>query len=1012
MAQPNYRVKQKSASGKFKFVSFSERISLVNVDVFHPVGGRKDKLENLLGECFLQDGLHRWRDLDRSAAFAEWFPLIAKWTQSYPLVVLHQNDILSEIIKALRDDAVSIVKANKRKKIIHEADEDAEQETEEIECTQEDFRRESGKKLCSIALFDLLPRLARDTRADGCVSKRIEEVLAVLVLQVQRNASHPERLEAVVKCIAFLFKFLERRLVEIASTVVSLHREVLGHEKDYVRHFVAEACAFLLRKQKCASDVGEVFSTLFDLLEKKEQSESSDNGEELQNGIAHIIYQTSIGAKTHLHSRAKIVMEELLRVSATRVEPRVGECIAEAMELIAEHTRADTIVPIWELLLGHVHSISERISAATLSQFDRVVFSLLKLLSSFRGGARIGKVATECCEKCSQVLVACKSVCKEKPEDQAHDDMSLVAEYAVALLQSCSAAEGFLLEWMKTLPYLVSAKTYFDIHLTLCGGRYRDTYGGNGLWQVLVSRTLEWFVGKAEKEERTAQKKGKKKRSRVIGPAAAKVGLSTLQNLALDGICRVMSSDEWTRSVASRDSSESCGTKLMQLLLETAMTEADKAINSATTKQTLFLLIQATRLLIQEGCVFGGKRVQCATNWRSVMEKVKRSILPSCAEGQAHSRILLAEIWHLELSLKSLLSSEVQATPSFTYRQALQTAIQLVSDYSTSPSLLDVASKILTAASANERDRAEADVSLHRKCVADLSPNLSHPSLALRSSTVSFLFNLLQPCFSHNEKAFLSKAVGSEANFLRMCVRLVTLPLSISSCSEFAGILGKIQVTFDLIDSSDSGSIAGVCLNVMFPHVLCGLFWRRFRPLWLHAWKCVEVYSKSKFHPLWKCAWSLFTRSWIEYKRFGRRLDTTEDKEDTNTGIRFHQLVRNEDVRWGADTYSTNLLDFGSQLLLALSPLASQVETRSRAFVPFFLDIVHHDYHPLYEAAPLRSDESRVLRSPIVKRLKEILAIFESFRNPKSLFKSEAAYSALESLLSRTDPDVQVFLKP
>ena len=266
----------KHHANRFRFAGFREQISKVDINVFLPPakgassasssssGGRRvDEVSTRQaspseGATFFSEALVRWRDHDTSIPYATAYSELIKLCQSLPIELLNRDKIIDTILAHLGIEP----------------------------------RTPSYK-----ALLNLLAHLARDLRSE--FYPRLFDVLDFLVQRLLDPAD-PALLEAVFTTMSYLFKFLQRQLVEDIEKVVDWYRALVGHWKDYVRSFAAESAAFLLRKvppTRTPAVITKVFGLVADI--------ATENA---ANGVAALLFETLRGSKGVFFSGAAALL--------------------------------------------------------------------------------------------------------------------------------------------------------------------------------------------------------------------------------------------------------------------------------------------------------------------------------------------------------------------------------------------------------------------------------------------------------------------------------------------------------------------------------------------------------------------------------------------------------------------------------------------------------------------------------------------------------------------------------
>lgn len=152
----------------FKFVSFTERISKLRIDVVHKIEQRSEIPED--SDTFFQQGLAKWTELNCSLDFQSFYKEVNGLVKSLSLLVYHQKDIVEILLRYLR----------------------------------------KNDTLALDALLELCVELSRDLQGD--FSQFFVQFLKVIAGHL--DTKDAQKIEDCFKTLAYLFKFQWRYLVK------------------------------------------------------------------------------------------------------------------------------------------------------------------------------------------------------------------------------------------------------------------------------------------------------------------------------------------------------------------------------------------------------------------------------------------------------------------------------------------------------------------------------------------------------------------------------------------------------------------------------------------------------------------------------------------------------------------------------------------------------------------------------------------------------------------------------
>lgn len=286
------------AENTFRFQSFSERLSNINIDVIHRVGPHR-RLTPFESETFVEEALNKWSELNCTDDFDKLRHDIGPEIHTLPQIVLRKDALL---------DIVKTQLGNLENKALD-------------------------------AVLDITVALARDLQYDFYPS--FPEVFRLVCAHL--DTRDPEMLERIFVCLSYLFKFLWRYMVRDIDLIFKLYVPLLGsQQKKYVRDFAAESFAFLIRK---VADKEKLVDMMLTHLEAHPQS---------TDGIGRLLFEAVKGVKGQTHSCMAVVLPLALNrldgsVCSTAV---VCQALRQTLVALAEHlaSHAENSSGVWKCL--------------------------------------------------------------------------------------------------------------------------------------------------------------------------------------------------------------------------------------------------------------------------------------------------------------------------------------------------------------------------------------------------------------------------------------------------------------------------------------------------------------------------------------------------------------------------------------------------------------------------------------------------------------------------------------
>ncbi|CAN7995062.1 unnamed protein product, partial [Ixodes hexagonus] len=227
------------------------------------------------------------------------------------------------------------------------------------------------------AVLELTVALARDLQRDFYVY--FPDILRLVCGHLATQDT--DILERLFVCLAYLFKFLWRYMVEDIDAVFGLYVPLLGsQQKKYVRDFASESFAFLLRK---VPDKQKLLDMMLTQLETNPQ---------YADGIGRLLYEAVKGVKGQTHSCLAAVLSPALR----RLDGSVGsvelsrQVLCTALGSLAGHLcgqPASSSAPVWQCLLDAVEKSVGQVAGGGDSTLLESLGATVRVWMDFRGGA-------------------------------------------------------------------------------------------------------------------------------------------------------------------------------------------------------------------------------------------------------------------------------------------------------------------------------------------------------------------------------------------------------------------------------------------------------------------------------------------------------------------------------------------------------------------------------------------------------------------------------------------------
>ncbi|KIW63105.1 hypothetical protein PV04_09981 [Phialophora macrospora] len=338
--------KQTTSTNLHRYESFTKRIARLKIDPVHTVERRKptDGDADIL-QSFFRTALEEWAELNLSQTFTSFLNKASPLSETLPQLLHHADaifDLLAEHI-------------------------------------------EKNEELALEPLLSLLAHLAHDL---GQGFNRYFSRTVELVARVAAAQDKADVIEWCFTCLAWMFKYLAKLLVQDLRPLLDIMTPYLSSKKDYIVRFSAESLAFLLRKAAVLYQKkrGPLSLAVKHLLEALPQDIESPPYSPYQLGVLSLCVDSARGLDGQLHSCSASLVRCLLD-TALAVDNRhqVQSTVEGVIIGLIHETDNSAFRPVFEVVLEVIRH------CATSNDASQVSFSLrlLIVLLGTRKGSRI-----------------------------------------------------------------------------------------------------------------------------------------------------------------------------------------------------------------------------------------------------------------------------------------------------------------------------------------------------------------------------------------------------------------------------------------------------------------------------------------------------------------------------------------------------------------------------------------------------------------------------------------------
>ncbi|KAH6600372.1 hypothetical protein BASA50_002383 [Batrachochytrium salamandrivorans] len=342
------QVKQLNVSGgtnRFKFQSFNDRIRHIKIEAIHRVVKVSDADEDV--ESFFKDTLLQMVDLNCTTHFTQFQRDINQYAGSLMQILYHKERIVEIIVEhlAIRDS------------------------------------------LAIQPILSLVTALAKDLQEEFYPHF---PTVFISIISLVKASTHPDVLEAVFNNVAFLFRYLSKKLLPDIEATFSLMIPVLRHPKLYVRSFAAESFGFLLRKIKENDRQVVVFSFIMDTL-------LENNLREYLESVSLVFFETVKQVHGVFYSKASMIFHNIISIALDQADNHsndIGVRMAEKfMVLVGHYGSKESMPDMWTSIVKIVLSLVDNLPLQKFAKLNHCM-TLFEVWIGLRRGSRINDYPT------------------------------------------------------------------------------------------------------------------------------------------------------------------------------------------------------------------------------------------------------------------------------------------------------------------------------------------------------------------------------------------------------------------------------------------------------------------------------------------------------------------------------------------------------------------------------------------------------------------------------------------
>ncbi|KAL5542673.1 hypothetical protein UlMin_010383 [Ulmus minor] len=978
MATPAHAqaVKSLNNSGgrrRFVFKSFSQKLEDVEIDVYKSLD--KVKAEPSEGSCFFLDCLTEWRELNTAEDFISFYEEMVPLVQTLPLVLLHKESIMSNLLSRLQMKA----------------------------------------RLSVEPILRLIAALSRDLLEDFVpfLPNIVESVVSLLESGADME---PEIIEQIFTSLSYIMMYLQKYLVNNLVHVLKVTLKLRYYPKDYVQDFMAEALSFLLRNAPFDQLKQGVWKIMYEVVKKPLPAR--------KYGVSVLLCYVMRGSSSKFHSKA----ERVLRLLMSDAVLCIGDKFNQGSDTVSEFNKNEKEGIVVEVLILAFQRLCEVIETKDLNLMWRCLYGeitnsvnnkyfmrLSCLLSLLISTAQINdrrRVSDylpmlDVVESTLNFFTLPSDI--TTAEDHLHEVFEKVLQLMLRILDvlhnyndmpkiSDSSVNWAIVFEFKNSSLLPSIRELLSKDSSILLSFIRELLSKDpcilNLFRINVLRAMNDLIETLQGEISQGKEKEKEevvylllsffKRQSIQGKnfdiKVSEKGLEKIQDFLRSDICKWIGK---LNDILPRDLSSNQDQETEIALLWGAINCAPYLLDPQADSSLIINLMDALdRCLTNEpGRVMGIPKY----HWQSIIG----------AALSCHSKLHYGDSYGFEETSKFVHLAK-------RHKSCLQ-VVSAVADF-----LDSVYGPITESCCSTRTYHPELKEQKIMDALSLFSNNLHHSEKGLRLATLRILCHY-EPliCNNSTEDQPAQKKMKTESsqscladresfNVLQLLLEIEKTPPSVSTSRTVTLLISRVQMALSV------GRIPEAYVPLLLNGMI-GVFHNRFSYIWTPASECLAVLVSQHVGLVWDKFLSYFEQMLSTFQASNKQLDKMNAKSSDESSDLVKQF--NSFVTPTSDsTPSTTVLTL---LLQVLQRIPTIVDARSRQIVPLFLRFLGYNCD---EFVSVGSFNTLVCKGKEWKSiLKEWLNLLKLMRNLRSFYRNQFLKDLLENrLLDENDPQIQV----
>ena len=343
---PRKARKQTQTTKSHRYEPFNKRVAKLKIDPIHKVQqSRLKETNDDISQSHFRTALEEWSELNLTTTFTSFLNQVNPLSESLPQILHHTEQIVAALLAHI----------------------------------------EKQDPLALEALLSLVAHLARDL---GQGFEKYFAKTVTLVARVSTTQDDPAVVEACFTCLAWIYKYLSKLLVQDLTQLLDILLPYFSARKEHIRRFTAESLAFLLHKAAISypKDRKPLRTAIRHIFQPQQAGQSlrEERIDTYAGSVMTLLAECAAGVDAGLHSSA-VQLYDCVYEQATLPETSdfVQRILGGLTVYLIHQTDASGFRPVLDFVVHAAQNSSPIDIEASMAS------RLLFIVTSTRGGSRI-----------------------------------------------------------------------------------------------------------------------------------------------------------------------------------------------------------------------------------------------------------------------------------------------------------------------------------------------------------------------------------------------------------------------------------------------------------------------------------------------------------------------------------------------------------------------------------------------------------------------------------------------